>query len=244
MADFAALLEKSAKKKEEEEVAASSGAAGAATEGEDEGAGEEEESTATFTPLVKLEEVAVSTGEEDETVVYCQRSKLYVYAEAMLDKGTGKKGWLERGIGEMKLLQHNETQRIRVLMRQEQTKKIMANHALDPRLELSPNAGAADKSWVWVAWDFDGKELVETTFALRFGNPDLAKEFKEAFETNQAVMKKVLAGEDDTEGAEEADDAADALAGLSTKEDKGEDKADAATDDDKAAEAPAPAEEG
>ncbi len=33
-----------------------------------------------------------------------RRSKLYVFGEAMLDKGTGKKTWLERGIGEVKLL--------------------------------------------------------------------------------------------------------------------------------------------
>lgn len=33
-----------------------------------------------------------------------RRSKLYVFGEAMLDKGSGKKTWLERGIGEVKLL--------------------------------------------------------------------------------------------------------------------------------------------
>lgn len=33
-----------------------------------------------------------------------RRSKLYVFGEAMLDKGSGKKQWLERGIGEVKLL--------------------------------------------------------------------------------------------------------------------------------------------
>jgi hypothetical protein len=33
-----------------------------------------------------------------------RRSKLYVFGEAMLDKGSGKKSWLERGIGEVKLL--------------------------------------------------------------------------------------------------------------------------------------------
>lgn len=34
----------------------------------------------------------------------CRRSKLYAYGEAMLDKGSGKKTWLERGVGEMKIL--------------------------------------------------------------------------------------------------------------------------------------------
>jgi hypothetical protein len=38
------------------------------------------------------------------TLKYNRRSKLYVFGEAMLDKGSGKKTWLERGIGEVKLL--------------------------------------------------------------------------------------------------------------------------------------------
>ena len=29
---------------------------------------------------------------------------VYRYGETMLDKGTGKKGWIERGVGEMKIL--------------------------------------------------------------------------------------------------------------------------------------------
>lgn len=36
--------------------------------------------------------------------------------------------WKERGTGEIKLLKHNETGKIRVLMRREKTLKICANH--------------------------------------------------------------------------------------------------------------------
>lgn len=46
-------------------------------------------------------------------------------------------------------------------MRQEKTMKVIANHFLDPRITLTPNAGN-DKSWVWVAFDFAEGELVET----------------------------------------------------------------------------------
>jgi Ran-binding protein 1 len=225
MADFAALMAESQKKKDDAEVAASAGRE--AEDGDDDAPVEEEESTASFVPkYTDLEEVEVNTGTEEETEVYSQRSKLYIYGEAMLDKGTGKKSWLERGVGEMKLLQHKETGRLRVLMRQEQHKKIIANFALDPRIELTPNAGAAEKSWVWVAYDFDGTELIETTFALKFGSPELAKAFKETFNKYQDVMKKVLDGEDAAEGAEEADEAADAIAALSTG-DKAEREAEA-----------------
>lgn len=56
---------------------------------------------------------------------------------------------------------HKENNRIRVLMRQEKTMKVIANHFLDPRIVLTPNVGN-DKSWVWVAFDFSDEELIET----------------------------------------------------------------------------------
>ena len=104
---------------------------------DDEEAEKEEESTATFEPVVKLEEVEVKSGEEDEVVIYSQRSKLFIYGETLLDKGTGKKSWRERGIGEVRILRHTEHQRLRLLMRQEKTMKVIANHAIDPRIKVS-----------------------------------------------------------------------------------------------------------
>ncbi len=87
----------------------------------------------------------------------------------MLDKGTGNKTWKERGIGEIKLLKHKDHGRIRILMRQEKTMKLIVNHFLDPRIVLTPNAGN-EKSWVWVAFDFSEGELIETVspFFCRF----------------------------------------------------------------------------
>jgi len=179
----------------------------------------EEESTATFEPVVKLEEVDVKSGEEDETVMYSQRSKLFIFGETLLDKGTGKKSWRERGIGEARILRHNEHQRLRLLMRQEKTMKVIANHAIDPRIKLEPNAGS-DRSWVWSAFDFAEGELVETVFALRFGDTEIANAFKEEFEKAQKEMESLLAGEDKPgeDGGAAADEAADALASLKTKE--------------------------
>ena len=85
----------------------------------------QEESTATFTPVVHLEEVEVKTHEEDEEAIYKQylqyhriflssvhvmisssyrRAKLFTFGETLLNKGTGVKSWNERGLGDMKLL--------------------------------------------------------------------------------------------------------------------------------------------
>ena len=169
---------------------------------------------------VKLEEVEVKSGEEDEEVMYSQRSKLFIFGETLLDKGTGKKTWRERGIGDARILRHKEHQRLRLLMRQEKTMKVIANHAIDPRIKLEANAGS-DRSWVWSAFDFAEGELVETVFALRFGDTEIANKFKEEFEKGQKEMESLLAGEDKPgeDGGAAADEAADALANLQTKED-------------------------
>jgi Ran-binding protein 1 len=92
------------------------------------------------------------------------------------------------------------------------------NHVVDPRIELEPNVGS-DRSWVWSAWDFSSGELEDTIFAIRFGNSDGAKEYKEAFEKAKAHMKALKDGADGAPDAE-ADSAAEALAGLSAGADK------------------------
>jgi len=51
--------------------------------------------------------------------------------------------------------------------------KIIVNHVVDPRIKLEPNAGS-DRSWVWSAFDFSDGELVETVFAMRFGDAEKA----------------------------------------------------------------------
>merc|ERR1712161_9710 len=154
----------------------------------------------------------VQSGEEEEEIIYCQRGKLFIYDETLLDVGSGNKQWNERGIGDIRILKHREHNGMRVLMRQEKTMKVIVNHALDPRITLEPNVGS-DRSWVWSAFDFATGELVETVFAIRFANA-----FKTIFEEQQTEMEKVLAGADSATGTVEADEVAAALAGLSTKE--------------------------
>lgn len=142
---------------------------------------------------------------------------MFLYGETLLDKGTGNKTWKERGIGDARILRHREHQRLRFLMRQEKTMKVIANHALDPRIQLEPNAGS-DRSWVWSCYDFAEGELEEKVFALRFSNSEVANEFKESYEKYQKEMEKVLAGEDTPDESGEVADAAEALGGLKTSE--------------------------
>lgn len=174
---------------------------------------------------MKLEEVEVKSGEEDEEVVFGVRAKLFIFGETMLDVGSGNKTWRERGIGEARILRHKEHQRLRLLMRQEKTMKVIANHAIDPRIKLEPNVGS-DRSWVWSAFDFAEGDLTETVFALRFADSDIAQDFKKNFLECQTEMEKLLAGEDKPgeDGGKAADEAAEALAGLSTKAEEEEEK--------------------
>lgn len=54
-------------------------------------------------------------------LVICRKSKLYRFV---------KEGnqWKERGVGVVKLLKHKETGKVRLVMRQNKTLKICANH--------------------------------------------------------------------------------------------------------------------
>jgi len=177
----------------------------------------EEECKATFTPVIQLEAIEVKTHEEDEDIVYKERAKLFLFDETMLNRGTGSKTWNERGVGEVKLLKHKENSRIRILMRQEKTMKIIANHFVDPRITLVPML-SSDKALTWVAFDFSEGELIERTFAIRFKESDIVKEFTNQFSAAQKDNEKLMAGADSTTGAVEADEASKALEALSVKE--------------------------
>ena len=52
----------------------------------------------------------------------CRRAKLFRFA-------TESSEWKERGTGDVRLLQHKETKKIRLVMRRDKTLKVCANHA-------------------------------------------------------------------------------------------------------------------
>ncbi|CAE6448418.1 unnamed protein product [Rhizoctonia solani] len=138
-----------------------------------------EENTATFEPVIKLtEQVVTKTHEEDEDVLIKHRAKLFRFENAGSE-------WKERGTGDVRLLQHKETKKVRVLMRRDKTLKICANHYITTDMKLQPNVGS-DRSWVWkVAADISDGEPTAETLAIRFANSDIANEYKAAFEAAQ-----------------------------------------------------------
>eukprot|EP00922_Rhytidocystis_sp_ex-Travisia-forbesii_P032908 GHVS01048946.1.p1 GENE.GHVS01048946.1~~GHVS01048946.1.p1 ORF type:complete len:289 (+),score=102.08 GHVS01048946.1:333-1199(+) len=129
------------------------------------------------TPSVEVNLVKIETGEEEEEVFWSHRSKLFRWDGE-------SSAWKERGIGEAKLLKHKNTGKIRFLLRQEKTLKVMANHyvhAKDAFCKLTLNV-ASDKIWVWTTPDSAEDESTVEQFGLKFGQLEQATIFKQKFE--------------------------------------------------------------
>ncbi|XP_076281902.1 E3 SUMO-protein ligase RanBP2 [Lasioglossum baleicum] len=133
-----------------------------------------------FSPIIPLpDKIEVKTGEEDEEVLYCHRAKLFRH-----DKTANE--WKERGLGDIKLLRHKETGKLRLVMRREQILKLCLNHFVQSNLEFTAKD---EKTWMWVAADYSEGEIEHTLFACRFKTSDIAKNFKN-------TVDDALAGKD------------------------------------------------
>lgn len=140
-----------------------------------------------WTPSMTLEILDnVATGEEGEEQLYSQRSKLYRFRD---DE------WKERGLGAAKLLKNKADGRVRFLLRQEKTGKVVANFFVvnrDPYCDLRPNADS-EKILCWSAQDWSEGQLEVERFALKFGTVELAQSFKEAFSEAKTQNDAALA---------------------------------------------------
>jgi Ran-binding protein 1 len=105
---------------------------------------------------------------------------LYAFTETMLDAGTGTKTWNERGDGVMRFLRHRENQISRLVMRHARTMTVICNHRIDCGLSLR-RYPHSDRHIMWVASDFSTGELQETTFCVKFADPEKALQFEEKF---------------------------------------------------------------
>ena len=138
--------------------------------------------------MIKLEhKVEVKTNEEDEDVQFKIRAKLFRF-----DKES--KEWKERGTGDVRILKHKETKKVRLVMRRDKTLKVCANHyctcsasypPVTRDLKLQPNVGS-DRSWVYnVTADVSDGEPAAETLAIRFANSENAELFKKEFQNAQ-----------------------------------------------------------
>ena len=104
---------------------------------------------------------------------------------------SGGNEWKERGTGDVRLLQHKETKKVRLVMRRDKTLKVCANHSsafmlcysmdaflantrrvVTTDMKLQPNIGS-DRSWVWkVTADYSESPPTAETLAIRFANAE------------------------------------------------------------------------
>ena len=133
----------------------------------------EEESTAAFTPLVTLNKVEKETGEEQENVMFYERTKMLRFDSQ----------WKDRGVGEIKILKHKDSGLFRLVMRCDRTRKLCANHGLISGMQIKPMSGNNKRAYVWKtnANASDDEGLREQMFAARFKDEEIAEKFANTF---------------------------------------------------------------
>jgi len=156
----------------------------------------EREADVYFEPVCRLETVHTSNNEENEEAIFKMRAKLFRF-----DKK--EKEWKERGVGDVRFMEHKETHKIRILMRQDKTFKVRLNHYVVPGLELTESLGS-DRAWMWnCPMDYSEEEPQPDIFAIRFANHENALKFKDAFEDAIAKNSKLMGKKDDEKKEEE-----------------------------------------
>jgi len=182
-------------------AAASSESTSAAAELTDEQAKEEAEREADvyFEPVCRLETVKTSNNEENEDAIFKMRCKVFRF-------DTKEKEWKERGVGDVRFMEHKESHKIRILMRQEKTLKVRLNHYVVPGLELNEMVGT-DRAWMWnCPMDYSEEEPQPDIFAIRFANHENALKFKDAFEDAVAKNGKLMNLKAEKEGDEKKEE--------------------------------------
>ena len=134
-----------------------------------------------------LAKVEIKTGEEDEDLIFKSRAKLYRFRDGE---------WKERGTGDLKLLRHKKDKKIRFILRQDKTLKIVANFIISekPLCELKPHQGS-EKMFMFMAYDCSEEPVMEK-FVIKLGNAEKAKVFKKNFEDAQTFNKLVKEGKE------------------------------------------------
>ena len=131
------------------------------------------ESSPHFEPLISLPLIkALSSGEEDEQVLFSQRAKLYRFHNSQ---------WKERGVGNMKILKHKISGKVRLLMRRDQTLKLCCNHYISCNMSITEMKGNSELAWCTNCDFSDGISKPEK-FAIKFKHQETGIVFKQIFE--------------------------------------------------------------
>ena len=132
-----------------------------------------------FQPVVPLPpKIEVKTGEEGENVLHSCRARLFRFSDGE---------WKERGVGELKILESRDSNRIRLLMRRDTIFKVCLNQCIthDFKLDLKDDK----KSISWSAIDYSEDTPNPQIFLLRLKNTENAQLFINAIESAKSTLK-------------------------------------------------------
>lgn len=158
----------------------------------------ENETDIHFKPIVTLPEVAnvVKSWDDDADILFCQRCKLYRFD----DQGQ----WKERGVGELKIMKHHVTRKVKLIMRRDQILKICCNHSLTPDMKVTPME-TSDKACTWfTSADYSEEEVRPEKLSAKFKSVQIVNEFMEIFDRCKAELVSSVEGDEGAEGSGES----------------------------------------
>ncbi|KAJ7938995.1 RanBP1 domain-containing protein [Mycena leptocephala] len=118
------------------------------------------------------------TSPLDTLTVISRRAKLFRFDGDAAE-------WKERATGDVRLLAHKETIKVRLVMRRDKTLKVCANHVISSYMRLRPIIGS-DRSLAWIVLaDYSESTPAPETLAISFANSHNAAQFKTVFEAGQ-----------------------------------------------------------
>jgi Ran-binding protein 1 len=125
---------------------------------------------------LNLPEVPIVTGEEDEDIAAKFRSKLYRWAN---------NEWKERGVGDLKFLKNKKNGKIRVVLRQDKTHKVVANfYVSGSNMCQLTRMKSSDKAWIWTCYDCSDQAPVVQKLCAKFVSKEDFEAFQKEFESS------------------------------------------------------------
>ncbi|CAD8112823.1 unnamed protein product [Paramecium sonneborni] len=118
----------------------------------------------------KLLPVVIKTGEEDEQCLKIFKCKLFRFKD---------NEWKQRGQGILKFLKHNETNKCRILMRQDATFFIRANHLVT---EIITKSMFHQYGYEWIGKDKSDGEIKLEQFCVKLENEEDYDQFYHYYE--------------------------------------------------------------
>lgn len=126
----------------------------------------------------------VGTGEEFEEEITKFRAKIYRFHD---------KQWKERGIGELKVLKHKNSGKIRLLCRGEKTHKCILNHyAIKQQIfgDLQ-KLQTSNNCWTWAAQDIADEVVKVEKFCVKLTSKEQYERFEIVFNDAVAANAKI-----------------------------------------------------